>query len=91
MKDKQLFLVQVTESDYDEYYDRSVFVTENEETAKAYCEKHNRIILDWQYRLGQYLPSSDKVRPYKMPEWAEKRYNAIRKMDCCHYEPIQMR
>ena len=95
MEKNNMFLVHYWIGEYTDTVDVNIFVTESEETAKAYCTKFNCILTKWKEyyknlaenaRLDDSI-DEDSEEYYNI--WA--KYHKIEEVKYCSYRKIEIR
>jgi hypothetical protein len=90
INEKQYMLVvKYSEGMYDDFCVHDIFATTDEEKAKAYCEKFNRIIGKWQGYWSTIVNEDD--------DWVDNdtynfyRYHQITDINTAWYDKIEIR
>ena len=85
MSKSKVFIVKYSYRDDDfEFYDKTIFVTEDEEVAKKYCEKFIRIVKKWQ-QIYYRITNSSCVYGDFYDKCCE-RYDMLSRIISCTYE-----
>ena len=58
-----IHVVILAEGEYDDYRERILFYTENEDTAVKWCKRHNRIVEANYERLNSFYDDGDYDKP----------------------------
>jgi hypothetical protein len=83
-----MWVVKYTTGTYDDFMRHNIFVTENEELAKAYVEKHNKVLTKWQKYWEQFENEDDWMEdPTK--DW--NRWYQIVNRNEAYYDKIDVR
>ena len=82
---KNMYLVQYSEGSYDTYYVTYLFVTADEQVAKTYVDKFNKLLEKWQ----DYFESTDDEGNYININ--DMRYYDIMNINKCSYGKIEVR
>ena len=100
MKNK-VYLVQYSEGYWEERFFVDIFVTENEEVAKKWCEKFNKLLEKWRTFYTTTLYTNDFKYTDNWPEqkvditnenihlW--NRFNQLFEINNAFYETIEIR
>ena len=83
-----MWIVQHSEGSYDSYCVHDIFATTDEEKAKAYVEKFNRIICKWQDYWETIVKDENWEDNDKYDFW---RWNQINDMGRAWYDKIEIR
>jgi hypothetical protein len=84
-----MLVVKYSEGIYDDFCVHDIFATTDEEKAKAYCEKFNRIIGKWQGYWSTIVNEDD--------DWVDNdtynfyRYHQITDINTAWYDKIEIR
>ncbi len=83
-----MWVVKYTTGTYDDFMRHNIFVTKNEELAKAYVEKHNKVLTKWQKYWEQFENEDDWMEdPTK--DW--NRWYQIVNRNEAYYDKIDVR
>jgi hypothetical protein len=83
-----IFIVKYTHGDWDGFVRVNVFATYDEEIAKAYCEKFNRILKKWKSYWAQYVNSDNWLEPSNIHF---ERWLYIDKTNEAYYDKLEIR
>lgn len=83
-----MFIVQYSTGCYDDYMRHNIFVTENEEVAKAYVEKHNKVLTKWQ-KYWEQFENADHWMEDETRDW--NRWYEITNRNVAYYDKINVR
>lgn len=87
----KMYLVQYSTGSYDSFYQNKLFVTSDENFAKQYVEKFNRILECGKQYMSKFDdPEFDWIKD----EYIEKyfyRWIAFRETNQCYYQEIEVR
>ena len=83
-----MWVVKYSTGSYDDFYTVNVFVTTNEETAQAYCEKFNRILTKWKDYWDTIVNEDNCLGD---DEYNFHRWCRISGMNLAYYDKIQIR
>jgi len=84
-----MLVVKYSEGIYDDFCVHDIFATTDEEKAKAYCEKFNRIISKWKDYWSTIVNEDD--------DWVDNdtynynRYHQITDINTAWYDKIEIR
>lgn len=81
MEKKYMWIVRYSRGSWDDFVRINVFVTTDEEKAKAYCEKFNRILTKWKEYWGQIEET----------EYNFNRWNEVLETNNSYYDKIEIR
>ena len=82
-----VYLVGYSTGQYDDFYIVNVFITENEEIAKKWVEKFNKIHSVWKKYFKERFEDAEKEEDYQ--HW--DRYYQITEINSAFYKPIKFR
>jgi hypothetical protein len=93
MKPKEkYYIVYYTGGDYDTYYERNIFITNNKSLAQRYVKKFNNMLKKWLNYYNQFTEKKYGVLWLK-EEHHDKyfRWDALRSIDKCYFQEINFR
>ena len=83
-----MFIVKYSTGSYDDYMRHNIFVTESEEVAKAYVEKHNALLTKWQ-KYWEQFENEDHWMEDQTKDW--NRWYEIHNRNVAYYDKIDIR
>lgn len=90
MTENKHYLVSYSTGSYDDFRINNLFVTENEEYAKKYCEKFNRILNKWRPYFLEVYNNYDWENDENNDSHYDKSEVFI-EINQCFYNEIEMR
>lgn len=94
MKEKQMYIVKYCGGSYDDFYDHTIFVTDNKKTATNYVKKFNSILKKWKDYYNQYTSTEEFAIDWIKDEYSDKyfdRWYSLRAVTKCYYEKVEKR
>ena len=88
-KFNEIFAVAYYGGEYDDYFNKTVFVTKNEQTAIDYVNKFNSILQKWKDYYKQF--EEDGWIKKEFEDGYFRRWLQIRNVSKCYYTKIQIR
>jgi len=83
MQTKKIYLVRYSRRDWEDYYDVTVFATQDESKAKAYVVKFNRLLEKWKAYYDENWQD--------LPNDGSLLYERIYQVNMCDYCEIELR
>ena len=83
-----MWIVKFTTGSYDDFARHNIFVTENEELAKAYVKKHNETLIKWQ-KYWEQFENADHWMEDETKDW--NRWYEIVNRNEAYYDKIDVR
>lgn len=93
MKNDTYYLVKYCGGSYDDYYNATIFVTNNKIIAMKYVSKFNRILKKWKKYYEQF-ETNELGMKWIADEYVEKyfnRWDSLQNITKCYYEEISFR
>ena len=87
------YLVRYSGGDYEDAFDKIIFVTNKKSTATKYCTKFNKLLKKWQDHYKQFETKKYGIMMWLADEHIDKfsRWNKLQKMNRCYYEVVSVR
>jgi hypothetical protein len=82
------WIVKYSTGSWDDFMHCNLFVTENEELAKAYVEKHNKMLAKWQ-KYWEQFENEDQWMEDQTKDW--NRWNKIVNRNVAYYDKIDVK
>lgn len=89
---KTAYLVKYQGGSWDDYYNANVFVTLNEETAKKYIDKANKMLLKWKEYFKKFEDESGWFddEKHSVDDWY-MRWKQIKNISNFYFETITIK
>jgi len=90
---KKVFIVSYSAGSYDDFYTKTIFVTDKKSKATKYVTKFNKLVKKWEQYYEQF---EVKIGSFK---WLDEKYvkqhfsrwHSLKEINNCYWEQIEIR